>query len=322
MNLPRGIVSVLQTPFTPGGNVDDASLVKLMEAAMRDGVNGFLAPVVASEVDFLSRQEREEIIRCVAATVRGRVPFIVGASSRDMDECRHFARLAEEVRAAAYLVAVPSALYSRPEEIVGFFQAVRASIDLPLVIQDLEWNGPGLSIRTLRRIKEVVPTLAGVKIETVPSGPKYTAVRRALGSEFFIAGGWAVPQMIEVLDRGVDALIPESSMVAVYSAIYRAHASGDRAKAVRIFHRLIPVLTFTNQEIGLSIAFFKRLLERKGVFLSATMRQTWSGWDEYNLRIADELIDLYLALEKEIQAERPHQAAEPPTKGGGHNASC
>lgn len=300
MNLPRGIISVLQTPFTADGGVDNASLVKLIENALRAGVNGFLAPVVASEVDFLSRQEREEIIRLVAATVGGRVPFIVGASSNNIDECRHFASLARQVSAATYLVAVPPALYSRPEEIPGFFQAINASTDLPLIIQDLEWNGPGLSIPILIRLKELVPSLAGVKIETVPAGPKYTAVRRALGREFFIAGGWAVPQMIEALDRGVDAMIPESSMVAVYSEICRAYVSGDRAKAVRIFRRLVPVLTFTNQEIGLSIAFFKRLLERKGIFRYAMMRRPWSGWDEYNLRIADELIELFLVLEKEI----------------------
>jgi 4-hydroxy-tetrahydrodipicolinate synthase len=302
MNLPRGIISELQTPFTPAGAVDDTSLVKLTEAAVRDGANGFLAPVVAGEVDFLSRQEQEAIIRLAAATVDGRVPFIVGASSRDIEECRHFARLAEQAGATAYLVAVPPALYSRPEEIPGFFQAISAGTDLPLIIQDLEWNGPGLSISTLTRLKEIVPTLVGIKIETVPAGPKYTAVRRVLGREFFVAGGWAVPQMIEALDRGVDALVPESSMVAVYSAIWRAYASGDRAKAVQIFRRLIPLLTFTNQEIGLSIAFFKHLLERKGIFQSATMRQPWSGWDEYNLRVADELIELYLEVENEIVA--------------------
>ena len=60
------------------------------------------------------------------------------------------------------------------------------------------------------------------------------------------------------------------------------------------------MLTFTNQEIGLSIAFFKRLLERKGIFQSAMLRQPWSGWDEYNLQIADELIEPFLALEMEI----------------------
>lgn len=304
MNLPRGIISVLQTPFTTDGGLDAASLVKLIETAICEGVNGFPAPVVASEVDYLSRSEREAIIRLVVDTVKGRVPFIVGASSLDMAECRHFARLAGQSRAAAYLVAVPPALYSRPDEIPTFFQAVSANVALPLIIQDLEWNGPGLSLATLSRLKELVPTLAGVKIETVPAGPKYTAVRRAFGDGFFIAGGWAVPQMLEALDREVDALIPESSMVAVYSAIFRAHGSGDRAGAFRIFRQLIPVLAFTNQEIGVSIAFFERLLERKGILQSATMRQPWTGWDDYNSRISDELIELYLALEKEIAQQR------------------
>ena len=55
-------------------------------------------------------------------------------------------------------------------------------------------------------------------------------------------------------------------------------------------------------EIGLSIAFFKRLLVRKGVFQTAVMRQPWAGWDEFNLRIADELIELYLALEQELKS--------------------
>jgi len=298
-NLPRGIVSILQTPFTTAGAVDADSLVSLIEAALHGGVSGFLAPAVASEVDFLSRPEREEIIRLVAAAVAGRVPFVVGASSDDPEVCRHFAQLAEQVRAAAYVVAVPPPLYARLEELPGFFHSIARGCDLPLVIQDLQWNGPGLPVATLVKLKEHLPTLAGVKIETVPAGPKYTAVRRALGKDFFIGAGWAIPQMIEALDRGVDSLMPESSIVAVYSAIVRAHASGDRLKALRLFRQLIPVPTFTNQEIGVSIAFFKRLLVRKGVFRTAVMRRPWAGWDEFNERIADELIELYLALEKE-----------------------
>jgi len=280
--------------------LDGKSLVKLFAAALRDGASDFLAPVVASGVEFLTRQEREEIIRIVAGAIDGRVPFIVGASSDDPEECRHFARLAEQARAAAWLVSVPQAFYGWPEVLTGFFKSITAGISLPLIIQDLQWNGPGLTLSTLARLKDAVPNLAGIKIETIPAGPKYTAVRSALGDDFFIAGGWAIPQMIEALDRGVDALVPESSMVAVYSAILKAHASGDRTKALGLFRRLVPVLTFTNQELGLSIAFFKRLLARQGIFRTEVMRQPWAGWDEFNLRIADELINLYLTLGAEV----------------------
>ncbi len=298
--LPHGIVSVLQTPFTSDGNVDGESLSRLLATAVREGVGGFLAPVVASEVDFLSRAEREEIIRIIGRTAAGQVPFMVGASSSDPEECRYFARVAERCNAAAFLVAVPPDLYSRPEELPAFFHAVAAGTSLPLIIQDLQWNGPGLPVSAVARLREGITALVGIKIETIPAGPKYTEFRRVLGGEFFIAGGWAVPQMIEAMDRGVDALMPESSMIAVYSAIWRTHAGGDRQTAVRLFRQLLPVLGFTNQELGLSIAFFKRLLVRKAIFSSATMRQSWAGWDEFNLRIADELIEHYLGLESEI----------------------
>jgi 4-hydroxy-tetrahydrodipicolinate synthase len=67
-----------------------------------------------------------------------------------------------------------------------------------------------------------------------------------------------------------------------------------------LFRRLLPVLAFTNQEIATSIAFFKRLLVRRGVFAHETMRDPGFTWDDHNTRIADELIDLYLQLEAEV----------------------
>ena len=300
LKLPVGIVPVLQTPFNRTGGLDTDGLLKLIESALRGGAAGFVAPAVASETGFLSHSERQQLVGTVAQAVNGRVPFIIGASSEDPEECKSFARSAEQLGASAYLVAVPAHFYECPEQLPGFFQSIAAVTSLPLIIQDLQWHGPGLEASVIARLKELLPTLAGIKIETIPAGPKYTKVREVLGPDFFIAGGWAITQMIEALDRRVDALIPESSMITVYSAIWRAHSSGRRSQALDWFRRLVPILAFTNQEIGLSIAFFKRLLTRKGIFQNETMRQPWVGWDTYNQRIADELIDLYLALEKEI----------------------
>ena len=112
-----------------------------------------------------------------------------------------------------------------------------------------------------------------------------------------------MPQFIEALDRGVDAMIPESAMVRVYAEIMRRHAQGDRASAVSMFRELLPVLAFANQEIRTSIAFFKRLLVRRGLFKHARMRDPRFEWDRFNARIADELIELYLNMEA-VSAEQ------------------
>jgi 4-hydroxy-tetrahydrodipicolinate synthase len=295
--LPRGVVPVVQTPFDSRGEVDFESLHRLVDDALAAGAAGFLAPVVASEVACLSAAERTQIVRELSSHLAGCAPFIVGASSDDPRVCREMASLAEDVGAVAWLAAVPQTCYENPSAVLRFFREAVHGIELPLVIQDLQFGGPGLPLDVVRELRDGLPTLAGLKIETVPAGPKYTAVRELCGPEFYIAGGWAIPQMIEALDRGVDAMIPESSMIRVYHTICRRYADGQRGAAQRLFRELLPVLVFTNQELAVSIAFFKRLLVRKGIFTCATMRLAGFVWDPYNRRIADELIEAYLELE-------------------------
>jgi len=139
-----------------------------------------------------------------------------------------------------------------------------------------------------------------MKIETVPAGPKYTLARSILGPDCWIAGGWAVPQMIEALDRGVDALVPECSMVRVYKAVERRYRNGDRAGATALFRQLLPILAFSNQEIGTSVAFFKRLLVKKGIFAHPHQRMPIPAWDPTSDHLTHELITHYLTVEHSL----------------------
>ena len=296
-NLPRGIVPLLETPFLENGAIDYDSVHKLVEHSINGGANGLTAPLMASEVQALSISERVQLVKAVAGAIGGRVPFIVGASADDAEICRSFAKLAEKVNAAAYLVAVPNALYGRTEELLSFFRSIVVASRAPIIIQDLQWNGPGLDLDSIRRLQDELPTLAGLKIETVPAGAKYTRVRETFGPDLYISGGWAVPQLIEALDRGVNAMIPECALIPVYAAIYRAYSSGDRTAAIRIFRELVPVLAFSNQELYHSIAFFKRMLARRNLIKNASLRSPGYSWDRYSMRVADELTDYYLALE-------------------------
>jgi dihydrodipicolinate synthase/N-acetylneuraminate lyase len=301
MALPRGIIPVLQTPFGEDGGIDYDSLGRLIDDAVEGGAVGFLSPAVASEVGTLTGDERDALCRFVHARIGGRAALIAGCSSVDADECARLARGAEAAGADAFLVAAPETLLADDEGLVRFMRQAAGDVRLPLIVQDLDWTGGGVAMATLLRLRDEIPQLAGIKIETVPAGPKYTLAREAFGAVFHISGGWATPQMIEAMDRGVDGLIPEASMVRVYDAIWRLHETGRRREAVELFRTFVPILTFSNQEIHLSIAMFKRLLVRKGIFAGAGMRAGGFEWDECNLRIADELIEYYLELEADVK---------------------
>jgi dihydrodipicolinate synthase/N-acetylneuraminate lyase len=188
-DLPRGIVGVVQTPFLADGTLDEESLVRLVDATIAAGAGGFVAPAVASEVESLTNRERERIVGLISQTCGGRVPLIVGGSSSEIEECAAHGRTAVAHHAAALLVAVPAGLYGDQNRVLAFFEALAARVDVPLLVQDLAWNGPGLDVEWIAELAARVPNFAGIKIETVPAGPKYSRVRERLGQDFYIAGG-------------------------------------------------------------------------------------------------------------------------------------
>ena len=77
--MPRavsGIVPVMLTPFTDGGEVDYASLERLIEWYLANGADALFAVCQSSEMQYLSLDERAAIARFVVRQAGGRVPVI------------------------------------------------------------------------------------------------------------------------------------------------------------------------------------------------------------------------------------------------------
>ncbi|MBZ0302388.1 MAG: dihydrodipicolinate synthase family protein [Anaerolineae bacterium] len=296
-----GIVTVLNTPFTADDRVDLESLSAHVAYALEAGVAGFLVPALASEVAKLTEAEREALVRQVVTDVAGRVPVIGGASAETRENRVRLATRWIEVGCAGVLVNLPYVDDAQYEADVRALAALNPGF---LMLQDWDFGGYGLPVPLIARLFAEIDALQSLKIEVVPAGVKYTEVHHATGGRLHLAGGWAVSQMIEALDRGVHAMMP-TALHRVYIQIDRLYRGGDREAAVALFQQLLPVLAFSNQHLDISVHFFKRLLHRQGLYATARVREPILPFDTYHTRIADELIERVIALEDRLGTSAP-----------------
>lgn len=294
-----GVIAIPQTPFDDADRIDMDSFVRGIDDRLAAGVDGLLGPVVASEVGQLSFAERRSLVTRMLEVVDGRVPVVVGASADDARDVRGMAEFATGLGATGVLVQAPVRLMSDPAATVDYFKAVCEAPIPMLMIQDLEWGGPGLPIPTIVRLFDEIEPFRCIKVETVPAGSKYTAVLEATGGRLNVSGGWAVPQLIEALDRGIHGVMP-GGLHWVLVEVVRRYRNGDRASARELFARLLPILGWQNQHIDISNQFLKLLAVRQGIYAGARLRAPSVVFDRFHQRIADELIDDAIALHREI----------------------
>ena len=294
-----GVVAIPQTPFDDDDRIDLGGFSRGVADRLAAGVDGLLYPVVASEVSHLTAGERRAVTSAVLEQAASQVPVIIGASAEDARTARSLAEFAVAHGAAGVLVQAPVALLRDEPATLEFFRTVcEAPIDV-LMIQDLEWDGPGLPVQTIVRLFEELEPFRCIKVETVPAGSKYSAIIAATGGRLNVSAGWAVPQLIEALDRGIHAVTP-GGLHWVIVEIVRRYRGGDRASARVLFDRLLPILGWQNQQIDISNQFLKLLAVRQGIFAGAAVRQPVVPFDAYHRRIADELIEEAVVLHAEI----------------------
>jgi len=293
---PRGIITVLNTPFTPDDAIDVYGLARNVENAVEAGVAGFLAPAMASEVDKLTGDEREMMVRTVLEAAAGRVPVFAGASAPTQAERVRWTAAMLRLGCDGVLVSVPFEDEAQYERDVREIAACGPPM---LMIQDWDARGYGVPVAVVSRLFEEIDCFRSLKIEVVPAGVKYSETLRATDGRLHVAGGWAVMQMIEALDRGVHAFMP-TGMHRIYVRIYALYASGRRTEARNLFEKVLPVLAFSNQHLDVSIHFFKRLLHAQGVYATARVREPILPFDAVHERVAAELIGRVMAIEGDL----------------------
>ena len=299
----RGILTVLNMPFTVNNEVDLWALSKHVQQAMTAGAAGFVVPAMmgggsyASEVDALSSEERFDVMQTVMDEVKYRIP-VIGATSAPTHEARlREARKFIELGCNGILVLVP---YSDDQQYLREVREIAALDPGFLMLQDWDLYGFGVPVPVIQQLFYELECFKGLNVDVMPAGVKATQVIRATKGNLLVCGSWAAAHMIEALDRGVPTFML-TGMTEIYTNIYNFYQRGQRQAARELFEQALPALSFAGQHQDIAVQFLKRLLYKQGVYATPRVRNPQFPFDANHEKLADELIGRIQMLTATIQ---------------------
>jgi 4-hydroxy-tetrahydrodipicolinate synthase len=270
MALPalHGVIPIVATPFDSRGRLDPESLRRVVEYNIERGVHG-LGIALGSEIYKLTEAERTEVITIVVAQTRDRVPVVVNTGAPANDLAVIFSRQAQELGAAAVMVAPPGAGFSATE-LLDYYGAINAGVSIPIMIQDTPTTPVPAAL--IKRLSDAYEWVQYAKIESIPAPQQMVAAVQTAPNTAML-GGAAGLAFIEELRRGSIGTMPWPSQPAEFVAVWDAWQAGEQEKAQSIFEmRIAPLLRLPVQTLGGGHRLHKLVLQRLGVIESAYVR--------------------------------------------------
>ena len=291
----QGLWLPLVTPFRDG-ELDEASLRRLVEHYARGPVDGFILAATSGEGMTLEMAELERIVTLTRATIaecRRTMPICLGLSGAGT------AKLADTLDETAdwpidgYLIASP--YYLRPSQrgLLQHFSALADHAAWPIVLYNIPYRtSVNLTNETLLRLAEH-PNIVGLKDCGADREQSIELLRRRPPNFRVLTGEDA--QYYDALTDGADGAILLSAHVETenFAAVRRLWREGDRVAALARWESICDLTRLLFAEPSPAPA--KYWLWRSGLIDSAEVRLPM-------VEVSDELA---ARLDKEMERRAP-----------------
>jgi 4-hydroxy-tetrahydrodipicolinate synthase len=287
----EGVYSVLPTPFTDRGDLDDASLRRVVDLFIDKGANGLTALGVTGEVARLEDAERGRVLDVVVSQAAGRVPVVAGTSAEGTRTCVAYSRQARASGASAVMVSPPRMAKLNSDAVVRHYKTLADAVDTPIVVQDYPpISGFAMEPSLLARIAREIPSARTIKLEDPPTPFKTARIlEQASGLTVQIFGGLGGVFLLEELMSGATGAMTGFAFPEILVRIVQSYRSGQIDQAAELFYRTVPLMRFEFQE-GIGMAIRKTVLQRRGVLASAATRAPAGGLDAATTQALDRVL--------------------------------
>jgi 4-hydroxy-tetrahydrodipicolinate synthase len=280
----RGIFAIPMTPWTNSDLIDEDVLRAEIEFIV-GSAPGIVVPVLVSEFQALSEDERRTMMRVPVEQARGRVPVIANVAGVNTQQAVRFARYANDIGADGVIAMPPYALRPDFDVTYTYFKAINAAVNIPIWIQ----NAGLVPLSTDQTIKlcDELEHVKWVK-EEVPPTPRSIGALCARQSKNVhgVMGGVGGLYLPTEHARGVDGCIVACEICDALQRLWELLEEGpaSQTKAGEWFEHILPLIVL---ESLMGMAFAKEIMIRRGIFVNNKMRMQAHPLNADDLREID-----------------------------------
>jgi 4-hydroxy-tetrahydrodipicolinate synthase len=223
-------------------SIDVEGTQRVVDALIRDGINGVIALGTVGENNSLEFAEKATVLGAIVEVVQQRVPVIVGVSEYDLRRAVRCAQAAEKAGADGLMLLPPMVYVPTGAELAAHFRGVAQQTALPIML----YNNPPAYRTTIDAgvLAELNPVENIVALkESAPDTRRFTDLRNAFGDRYTLFAGLD-DVALEALYLGAQGWVsgltnafPRESVELV-----AAFERGDHAKAQEIYRWFMPLL--------------------------------------------------------------------------------
>lgn len=231
-----GVYTAIVTPFN-NGEVDYASLQKLVAEQADAGIKGIVAVGTTGESPTLNIDEHLKVIAAVVEAADGRIQVIAGSGSNDTRSALYTTQQADKLGVDGFLQVGP--YYNKPsqEGLFHHFSAIAEATDKQIMLYSIPGrSGIAIDTLTVARLRERYPQISCIK-EAGGSCDKVSELIHELGDDITVLCGddaLTLPFM-SVGAKGVVSvtsnLLPKGMVDMVAAALANDYATARKIHA-------------------------------------------------------------------------------------------
>lgn len=288
-----GIYPIVPTPFLDNGDIDLASIDRLVEFMANKKVHGLAILGALGEGHKLTGRERREVISRYRKIIPEEMALVVGVRAPATDPATEMACNARDLGADAILLGPHNV--QKDQALAAYYRRVSDAAGIPCIIHDYPAaTGITMSVELIARIFESSENIHYIKLEDPPTGMKMQSLAKTVGSELKVFGALGGMYALEELELGAVGIMTGFVYAELLVQLFNLVRKRQLEEAANLFYDFVPLNRWEFQP-GIGVSLRKQLLKRLEVFSTAKVRHPGPEADPITI---DQLFRIVRHLQK------------------------